>query len=123
MKKFYAIIGTISGIVGFIMTLSAQIAIWSNTRYTWTRPYTSFEVQTLLVKWIGLMLLISGIVDITLIVVSKIYTAKNVQDVNVQEYATIVCKHCGLRVNKETSVCPKCKNQIKIGGENVENNN
>ncbi len=123
MKKLYGIMGAISSIIGFIFTISAQIVIESNTRYTWSRPYTQFEAQTLLVKWIGLAMLISGLIDIALIVISKVYTDKNIKDTNIQRFADITCPHCGLRVSKSTNVCPKCKKSIKEEIKNGTNNN
>ncbi len=113
MKKLYGILGAVSSIIGFVLTISSQIIIESNTRYTWTRPYTQFEAQTLSVKWIGIALLISGLIDIALIVISKMYTDKNIKDTNIQMFTDITCPHCGLRVSKTTNVCPKCKNNIK----------
>ena len=123
MKKLYGIIGTICSIIGLILTLAAQTVIWSNTRYTWSRPYTQFEAETLSVKWIGIVLLISGIIDILLIVISKIYADKNIKDATIQEFADIICPNCGLRVSKTTNVCPKCKNNVKEEIKNGTNNN
>lgn len=123
MKKFYGIMGAVCSIIGFVMTISAQMIISTNTYYTWSRPYTQFELETLSVKWIGVLLLISGIIDIAMIVISKIYTDKNVQDSTTQEFTTAVCPNCGLRVSKTTEVCPKCKYNIKKGEKNGTNNN
>lgn len=113
MKKFYGIMGAISGIIGFVMFLSAQMVISTNSRYSWSKPYTSFEIETLSIKWIGLFLLISGILDIALIVISKYYGEKNIQDVNIQQLTTTVCPNCNIPVNNNTTVCPKCKNSLR----------
>lgn len=113
MKKAYAIIGTICSVIGFILFLSAQMIIWESTGYTWSKPYTQFEAQTLLVKWIGLLLLICGIIDLVMFTISKYYTNKNVQDVNMQQLTTTTCPNCGLPVNNSAKVCPKCKTELK----------
>ncbi len=113
MKKFLTITGSISSIVGFVLFLTAQIIISSETRYTWRKPYTAFEAQTLTLKWVGIILLICGILDIILIIVSKYYENKNSQDIDVTNNSSVQCPNCGLLVNKETKICPKCKNSLK----------
>lgn len=112
MKKFYAISGAISSILGFILYLSARTTINANSRYTWSPPYTSYETEILTMKWIGIILLICGIIDLLLLVASQIYMNQNVQTLDNQLYQVTKCSNCGLQVRKTAVSCPRCKTNL-----------
>ena len=61
-EKIGWIVGLIEVFAGFAFFLVAQTEISSNSRYTWRRPYTDYEQQVIMTKWIGLILLIVGII-------------------------------------------------------------
>ena len=116
MKKIIGICGGISSIIGFVLYISAQIVISSNTRYTWRPPYTEFEAQHIAIKTIGIILLIAGLIDLSMLLISKFYVSKTQKDPTSNEVTTIRCPVCGLSVQKTTTTCPNCKTKIH-GGE------
>ncbi len=117
-KKIMGICGAISSFVGWVLWLSAQSVISTNTRYTWEPPYTAFEAEHIFVRAIGLFLLISGLLDLGLLIASRFYNSKTVKDPNSNEITTTKCPKCGLSVHKTVTLCPKCKTKInEYGGE------
>lgn len=108
MKKFKLIIGSIFSFLGFVFIVAAQSVISSSYRYTWRPPYSQFEAQTLILKWIGIFFLICGLLDLALVLFSKIYTQKTVQDPTSNQTTTVKCPSCGLIVRDTTKTCPKC---------------
>lgn len=113
MKKFKLILGGISTFIGFVMFLYGQTTIATNSRYTWTKPFTEFEAQTLIVKNIGICLLVCGILDLLLVAFSAYYTSKTTKDSNDIGVIAKKCPSCGLSVHHLTKICPKCKTEIK----------
>jgi hypothetical protein len=113
MKKFKVIVGSIFSFVGFVCFVTAQSVISGNHRYSWRPPYTTYEAQILMAKWIGLILLLCGILDLAMVVFSHIYTQKTVQDPTSNQVTMLKCPSCGLSVKNTTEVCPRCNTKIK----------
>lgn len=109
------IIGIIETIIGFTCFLGAQIEILCNSRYTWRKPYTSYEIQVLMIKWTGIIFLISGIAWFCLKVYQVRYTDKHTQDVNsvVKKGGIIKCLNCGLSLTEDAERCPRCGKSVK----------
>jgi len=113
--KFGWIIGTIETIIGFLCFFIAQMEISSNSRYTWKKPYTSYEAQVLITKWIGIIFLISGVIWLCLKVYQARYTDKHTQELNpvVKKGGITKCLNCGLALTADAESCPRCGNTVK----------
>lgn len=112
LKKFKTILGSISLIVGFAFFLTAQMVISTTEKYTFTKPFTKYELQILSYKWIGIVLIISGILDIILVVLAKKKEAE-MKDPSNLTISSVRCPNCGLTLSSSTKVCPKCKTNLK----------
>lgn len=110
-----SIIGIFVTVVGFLLFVMAQSEMSDNSRYTWSEPYSSYESQVIMMKWIGFILLISGITYFVLKWYQTIYTNKHVQDVNsvTKSEGTVNCCHCGLTVLADTKKCPRCGKSLE----------
>lgn len=108
MKKVICAVGIICVILGFALFVSANIEIATNSRYTWTRPYTSYEMEVLIAKYVGIGLLISGIIDLILTAISTVYTTKTIQDKNANPETFLVCPVCHCKTMKGAAFCPSC---------------
>lgn len=118
MKKATLIFGCISSFLGLVMVFIARIEMASNSRYTWTRPYSSYEAGFVLLQMIGILFLVWGVVDVLTYLFSVKYTSNKIQDVNT--ISIIKCPKCGISLDSKTKICPKCKTIIK---ENKNENN
>ena len=108
------IIGTLETIVGFVFFLNARIEISSNSWYTWRQPYSSYEAQVLMVEYIGIILLVCGIVDLAFKVYHTRYTNKHIQEIDqvVKNGGIIKCSNCGLTLAANVENCPRCGQKI-----------
>ncbi|MCD7777863.1 MAG: hypothetical protein LUH47_05095 [Clostridiales bacterium] len=72
-------------------------------------------------KFLGVVCIISGIVFIFIPILKKIYTNKHVQDAapHTEKGGFVKCLNCGLTVTANTSVCPGCGHAV---GYNKPNN-
>lgn len=112
MKKFKMVSAIISLIIGFAFYMAAKVTISSSSHYTFTKPYTKFEIETLTYKWIGIFLLVFGIIDLVLLVIAKRREA-TFEDPNNLNTTTVKCPNCGLTISATTRVCPKCNKILK----------
>lgn len=114
-RKIGWIIGTIETIIGFVCFFVAQMEISSNSRYTWQKPYTSYEAQVVMTKWIGIIFLISGIAWLGLKVYQTRYTDKHTQEINpvVKKGGTTKCLNCGLVLTADAKSCPRCGKTVE----------
>lgn len=115
MKKFKMVSAIISLIIGFAFYMAAKVTISTNSRYTFTKPYTKFEIETLTYKWIGIFLLVFGIIDIVLLVIAKRREAtfEDPNNLGKRPTNTVKCPNCGLTISATTRVCPKCNKILK----------
>lgn len=113
--KFVWILGTIETIIGFALFWSAQMEISSNARYTWRRPYTSYEAQVIMIKWIGIILLASGIIWLCLKMFQLKYTNTHTQEITpvIEKGGIITCPNCGLTLSADVENCPRCGSTTK----------
>lgn len=113
-EKIGWIVGLIEVLVGFVFFCIAQAEISSNSRYTWRRPYTDYEQQVIMTKWIGLLLLVVGIIGLGIRLYKTMYVNKHTEDINEISKlgGTVKCRKCGLIVAQNTSVCPRCGAEI-----------
>lgn len=108
MKKVVCVVGVICVILGFALLVSANIEIATNSRYTWERPYSNYEMEVLTVKYAGIAILISGAIDVILTVISTIYTAQTIQDKKEDSKAFLVCPACHCKTMQGATFCPNC---------------
>lgn len=111
MKRYIGwILGSVELVVGFILFVFAQIEIYGNSRYTWERPYTEYEAQVIITRWIGIVLLIWGIATIILKLIQTVYVNNHTQDINplTQNGGAIRCANCGLSLAANVKICPRC---------------
>ena len=101
--------------IGLVLFLSARLEIASASWYSWTPPYTEYEAKILTINWIGLILLISGLLSVCVRIFKIAYTKKHVQDINsiTQKNGTLTCAHCGLNVTADVQTCPRCGKPIE----------
>ena len=111
MKSLKLVLGYISSIVGIVMIICARMEMGSNSRYTWTPPYTQYEAGVVVVQWIGIFLLFCGIIDVVVAIVAQKYTSDNIRDIDT--HTVVKCPGCGISLDSETKVCPKCKKVLK----------
>ncbi len=112
--KILWIIGIIEVIIGMAFYVTARVEIANNWRYTWTSPYTSYEMQVVMTKWIGLLLLVTGILLLGLKVYQTVYLNKHTQDVTAvtEKGGAIKCEKCGLMISANAEKCPKCGTKV-----------
>ena len=113
--KFIWIIGILETIIGFVLFVSAQVEISVNSAYSWRQPYTTYEAKIVMMKWIGIALLFSGIIWIGLKLYQKRYTSKHIQEVNqvIKRGGANKCPNCGLSLSADVKNCPRCGNAVK----------
>ena len=115
MKKTAGwIIGSLELLIGFVMFVSAQIEISTNHHYTFRKPYTEYEMQVVLLKWLGIIFLISGIIWILLKLYQANYLSKHMQEIPHfnQSNSISSCPKCGLTITGNVSTCPRCGTAI-----------
>lgn len=117
------IIGTIVTIIGFLCFFVAQMEISSNSRYSWTKPYTSYEALVLRTKWGGILFLILGILWLVLMVYQAKYTDKHIQEINpvLKKGGIRKCLNCGLDLTADAESCPRCGETVKEISSNFAN--
>lgn len=108
MKKVICAIGVICLAIGLAMWVSSNMEIAAHTRYTWEKPYTQFEAQVLATKYIGIVLLISGAVDILLTIISTAYTSRTIQDKQGNPAEFLICPKCHCKTITGNASCPNC---------------
>jgi len=108
--KFRLIVGVIESVVGFVMWIAAQMTIAANSSYTWRKPYTDFETQTILIRTIGIVLLIWGLIDLALLFYRTRYLNKHVKpaDKLTDKGGVVKCAACGLTLAANVTACPRC---------------
>lgn len=112
--KFGWIFGALDTVVGFILLVAAQMEISSNPWYTWRKPYTSYEAQVLMVKWVGILLIVCGLIWLGLKVYQTRYTSNHIQEINpiTKTGGAIQCPNCGLTLSAGVGQCPRCGNPV-----------
>lgn len=114
MGKVAWIVDIIFVVIGFVLFATAQAEIASNSHYTWTSPYTSYEAEVLRAKYMGIILLVVGLPGLA----RKLYDKKMLEKTRkecAQYYLRggfVVCSNCGLTVLGEAEVCPCCNEKI-----------
>lgn len=108
--KILWILGVAETCIGFVLFVVAQMEISSNSRYTWRKPYTSYEAQVVMTKWIGIILLISGIVWLLLKIYQLRYTNTHTQEITPlsENGGSVKCPNCGLSLSADVKTCPRC---------------
>ena len=114
-KKIGWILGTIETIIGFAFFVAAQSEISSNSWYTFKKPYTEFEAQVIMTKWIGIAFLVSGIIWLALKVFQARYMDKHIQEMNsvITKGGLTKCLNCGLALTADAETCPRCGKAVK----------
>lgn len=108
--KLLWFIGILQVSIGSMLSISAQAEILTNSRYTWTRPYTSYETKIITSRWVGILLIISGIIWIGLKLFQIRYANKHIQEVSQSTKSgnIIKCPNCELTLSAGTANCPRC---------------
>ena len=108
-------IAVIVEIIGLILFITAKTEIAGDSYYTWTPPYTPYEARVLITKWIGLGLLIAGIVWEVLKVFQIRYTNNHTQEIDqvVKRGGITICVSCGLTLTADAVKCPRCGREIR----------
>lgn len=117
MKKIIGfIIGALMTLIGFMNIIIANIEMSTARGYTFRPPYTEYEAGVIITKYIGIGMLIIGIIILLLMIVSKIYYSKNVQDmsdVGNGRVNFISCPVCNCKTTRDSEYCPKCNHKLK----------
>ena len=122
MKKTIGwIIYVIDLIVGFSLFIAAQLEISTNSRYTFHKPLTKYELQVISFKWVGILLIVCGIFELVVKLIQKNYTNKHMQESVIGTVNKIgnICPECALPITVDTIKCPRCGCSIK--NNNVTN--
>lgn len=109
-QKILFFISLVMLIAGFIMWVTAQMEISSNARYTWQKPYSTYEAQIILIKWIGILFFICGLLDVGAALFKIIYTNKHTHEVSGidRQGGVTQCLKCGLAITGNVRRCPRC---------------
>lgn len=117
MKKIIGfIIGALMTFIGLVNVIIANIEISTARGYTFRPPYTEYEAGVIITKYIGIGLLIIGIIILLLMIVSQIYYSKNVQDISGTGNGRvnfISCPVCGCKTTMDSEYCPKCNYKLR----------
>ncbi|MCL0184476.1 hypothetical protein M2T59_30080, partial [Klebsiella pneumoniae] len=70
--------------------------------YTFHKPFTNYELQVILFKWVGILLIVCGIFELVVKLIQKNYTNKHMQDSVIGT------------VNKTGNICPECALPITV---------
>lgn len=113
-QKVYTLSFLIETVVGFLMFIVAQAEISSNGGYTWSPPYTSHEASVITMKWIGILVLLTGLVGIGLMLFRNYYLNRHVTDTKPisQSGSKVRCPECGLMVLSGVKKCPRCGKEM-----------
>lgn len=116
-KTTKIIIGIIEGIVGMIVFALAQLEIWTNSRYTFTRPFTDYEINIIILKWVGILLILSAVCTFIMSIWQNYYSNKHIKDIpsTAAGGGSKICPACGLTVSADISTCPRCKTSLNDG--------
>ncbi|MCC8160611.1 MAG: zinc ribbon domain-containing protein [Oscillospiraceae bacterium] len=98
MKNLKIISGAICFAVGLIMLIAST---------------TLSRDMAYLCKVFGVILLLFGIINLIVVLVSQAFTSKNLKDKDDFQVSMTKCPNCGIQLKSETKVCPKCKTVIK----------
>ena len=102
---------------GAIMYIWAKWKIETDVYYTWTQPLSSYETRVLCFKYIGIILVVFGIVSI----VYKLFCGSNKKsnDFTTEEVLKgsekkkmHFCTNCGAKLKEEDKFCPACGKKI-----------
>ena len=128
-RKTKAIVGIISLAVGLIIWMAALGEMADHPFYSFTPPYTQYEAGVILRKFLGIILVASGAVDLVMVAISRAHEDRNVrtpydaEGIGLSTYSK--CPKCGLKIGNTTKVCPKCRTNLKYinGRMSVDENN
>lgn len=114
MKKAIGyIVSSVMAAVGLILFIAGYATQKDSYGYTWTPPYTSFEFSVLMTKYIGITILIIGIVVLILLIAKASYTSKNVKDIHGGSAEFLTCPICHCKTTLGSSECPNCHYKFK----------
>lgn len=119
MKKLKDVVAWILNVYviafGFSLFQSAQSEISSNPWYTWRRPYSSYEQEVITTRWIGLVLLIAGLIFLLFRLFMTMYNNRHIEEATpmARKDGTIKCSVCGLELVANTKTCPRCSTVVK----------
>ena len=117
MKKAIGyIFGAIMTFIGLITILVCNETINTSRRYTFRPPLTEYEIGVLSTRFIGIALLVIGIVILIIMIVSSYYYSKNVQDISDignGKANFISCPVCNCKTTSDSEYCPKCNNKLR----------
>lgn len=112
MKKGIGwVLGLVDLFIGIIMLAIALTEIDNSPwYYTWRPPYTSYELGLIMLKWAGILFILSGVIWIVVKLFQSSYTSRHTQDINplTQNGGTVKCTNCGLQIAANVKVCPRC---------------
>ena len=111
-KKIQLISGLVSAIGGGIALFWALMTMDTYSYYSWKQPFTKFEAQVVTTKWLGILFLVSGIVELIFFFVTLKASNTRTQPVEDRHYekrpAQKFCIRCGTVMDFEDRFCPNC---------------
>lgn len=85
-NKVITIWSFIEIVAGFIMYLYSKMIIDTNDRYTWTQPFTYYEERIMMIKYVGIVLIVFGIIMIGYVFMNNMQNLKkNEKDDEIEE--------------------------------------
>lgn len=85
-NKVITIWSSIEIVAGFIMYLYSKMIIDTNDRYTWTQPFTYYEERIMIIKYVGIVLIVFGIIMIGYVFMNNMQKlTKNEKDDEIEE--------------------------------------
>lgn len=120
-KQIRWIIACIDIAIGLFFYISAKNEMASSWMLTFRPPYTFYELVVILVKWAGILCIISGIIGIAWEVYHTKFVNIHIQDVDKvsQSGGTNRCEKCGLMLAASCEKCPRCGTYVRKNAERV----
>ena len=113
IRRVFLIIGCIALFLGFVFFIVAQSEINKpHSYYNFRPPLTDYEREVIVFKIIGIVLLISGAIDVLLSIISLKYENTVTTEINSPQVFAKTCPKCGLQIDVSVRTCPRCKNRI-----------
>lgn len=111
--KIWWVIGIIDLLIGFVLVTATAI-YKSKPGFEWSKDRSVTEALQI----VGIICLISGILEIALKLFQARYINTHTQEMNasVERGGTVGCPGCGLTVSADATICPRCGRQLAASG-------
>ncbi len=120
------VVGIVMMIIGFFMSIFSGTVIHSDLirhRYSYSPPFTDHETAMMILIFIGIIVILTGIGLIIASIVSQRSKDKinRLQNIGADGLSKSCCIKCGLNLTPNATKCPRCGNIIEKENNNAKN--